>query len=145
LLLKIKLKILFFFGLITFSSFGQSKNSRLIGKYYSVNNKFEKQSIMELCENGIFKYKYSLSACQGQVTGKYTVVKNRIQFKNDKEFTKEFLEKERDSLNSIFPGIEIPIIPDLSLTEWKIKNNSIKPITKINCGCFIEKGEHKRK
>jgi len=119
--------------------------TELIGTYYSVDNKFERQSIMELRGNGTFKYKYRLSACQGDITGTYTVVKNRIRFKNDREFTKEYLEKERDSLDSIFPGIEIPIIPDLSLTEWKIKKNSIKPISEIDCGCIIEKGKHKKR
>ncbi|TPV31169.1 hypothetical protein FJ651_15395 [Paucihalobacter ruber] len=124
---------------------GQNKTTELSGIYYSVDNKFEKWSIMELRENGTFKYKYGLSACQGDVTGTYTVNSNRIQFKNDKEFTKEYLEKERDSLNSIFPGIGIPVIPDLSLTEWKIKKNSIKPISEIDCGCIIEKGKHKKR
>ena len=125
--------------------FEQNKTTDLIGVYYSVDNEFERWSIMELRENGIFKYKYGLSACQSEVTGTYSVEKNRIRFKNDREFTKEYLEQERDSLDSIFPGIGIPIIPDLSLTEWKIKKNAIKPISEIDCGCITEKGKHKKK
>ena len=103
---------------------------------------------MELTENGIFKYKYGLSACQGEITGAYSINNNRIRFKNDTEFMKEYLESERDSLiksDSTFIGIGILIYPDLSLTEWKIKKNSIKPISEIDCGCIIEKGKHKKK
>ena len=134
--------IIFFAFLL---SFGQNKTNNLIGIYYSVDNEFEKWSIMELRENGIFKYKCGLSACQSEVTGTYSIENNRIRFKNDREFTKEYLEYERDSLDSIFPGIGVPIIPDLSLTEWKIKKNSIKPISEIDCGCIIEKGKHKKR
>ena len=130
--------------LSSFLSFGQNKQTELSGLYYSVDNEFERWSIMELSENGTFKYKCGLSACQSEVTGTYSVEKNQIRFKNDKEFTKEYLEKERDSLDSIFPGIGIPIIPDLSLTEWKIKKNAIKPISEIDCGCITEKGKHKK-
>ncbi|WP_130285984.1 hypothetical protein [Aquimarina brevivitae] len=115
------------------------------GTYYSVENGFERWSIMELSENGIFIYKYGLSACQAEITGTYSIENNRIRFKNDKEFTKEYLESERESLvklDSTFAGIEIPIYPDLSLTEWKIKKNSIKPISEIDSGCITEKGKH---
>ena len=140
--MKTIFQIIFFTFLL---SFGQNKTTDLFGIYYSIDNEFEKWSIMELRENGIFKYKYGLSACQSEVTGTYSVENNRIRFKNDREFTKEYLEHERDSLNSIFPGIGIPIIPDLSLTEWKIKKNSIKPISEIDCGCIIEKGKHKKR
>lgn len=129
-------------------SFGQNKKTELNGTYYSVDNEFEKWSIMELQENGVFKYKYGLSACQAEITGTYSVENRKIRFENDREFTKKYLESERDSLiksDSTFNGIGIPIYPDLSLTEWKIKKNSIKPISEIDCGCIIEKGKHRKR
>ena len=64
------------------------------------------------------------------------------------KFTKKYLEAERDSLiktDSTFIGIGMPIYPDLSLTEWKIKKNSIKPTSEIDCGCIVEKGKHKKR
>ncbi|PKH51879.1 hypothetical protein CXF68_14815 [Tenacibaculum sp. Bg11-29] len=103
---------------------------------------------MELRENGIFKYKYGLSACQVEVTGIYSVENKKIKFKNDIEFTDKYLKSERDSLiksDSTFIGIGMPIYPDLILTEWKIKKNSIKPISEIDCGCIIEKEKHKKR
>jgi hypothetical protein len=129
-------------------SFGQNKKTELNGTYYSVDNEFEKWSIMELQENGVFKYKYGLSACHAEITGTYSVDNRKIRFENDREFTKKYLESERDSLiksDSTFIGIGIPIYPDLSLTEWKIKKNSIKPISEIDCGCIIEKGKHRKR
>ena len=143
--MKIILSLIF---LTFFISFGQIKTDELNGIYYSVDNKFEKWSIIELQENGIFKYKYGLSACQAEITGTYSVENKKIKFKNDKEFRKKYLEAERDSLiktDSTFIGVGIPIYPDLSLTEWKIKKNSIKPISEIDCGCIIEKGKHKKR
>jgi len=143
------MKIILSLILLTFFiSFGQNKTEELNGIYYSVDNKFEKWSIMELKENGVFKYKYGLSACQAEITGTYSVENNKIKFKNDQEFTKKYLEAERDSLiktDSTFIGIGIPIYPDLSLTEWKIKKSSIKPISEIDCGCIVEKGKHKKR
>jgi hypothetical protein len=129
-------------------SIGQNKKTELNGTYYSVDNEFEKWSIMELQQNGVFKYKYGLSACQAEITGTYSVINRIIRFKNDREFTEKYLESERDSLiksDSTFIGIGIPIYPDLSLTEWKIKKNSIKPISEIDCGCIIEKGKHRKR
>jgi len=143
--MKIILSLIF---LTFFISFGQNKTDELNGIYYSVDNKFEKWSIMELKENGVFKYKYGLSACQAEITGTYSVENNKIKFKNDQKFTKKYLEVERDSLiktDSTFIGIGIQIYPDLSLTEWKINKNSIKPISEIDCGCIVEKGKHKKR
>ena len=62
--------------------------------------------------------------------------------------TKEYLKAVNDSISKIdstFVNIGTPIMPDLSLTEWKIKNNAIKPISEIDCGCIIEKGKHIKK
>jgi len=110
----------------------QKETKTLIGNYYSVNNKFERLSVMQLNENGKFIYSYSLSGCQAKITGTYIVSNDRIKFSNDKEFL--------DVANS--SGFGKPIYPNLSLIEWKIKGNYIKPNGKINCGCFIENGNH---
>lgn len=143
------MKIIFYIIILAFlNSFGQHEKNELIGTYYSVDNKFKKWSIIELKVNGVFKYKYGLSACQAEITGTYSVENKKIRFKNDREFSKKYLESKRDSIiksDSIFVGMEIPIYPDLSLTEWKIKRNSIKPISEIDTGCIIEKGNHKKK
>lgn len=103
---------------------------------------------MELNKNGSFKYNYGLGGCQGIITGTYRINNWLIYFVNDKEFTKEYLKAVNDSISKIdstFVNIGTPIMPDLSLTEWKIKNNAIKPISEIDCGCIIEKGKHIKK
>jgi len=133
--------------LVYFQFFGQ-KEFDISGTYHSVNNRFEKWSIMELNKNGSFKYNYGLGGCQGIITGTYRINNWLIYFVNDKEFTKEYLKAVNDSISKIdstFVNIGTPIMPDLSLTEWKIKNNAIKPISEIDCGCIIEKGKHIKK
>lgn len=112
----------------------QNDRNNLAGKYYSESNKFEKWSEMELTKDGHFIYSYGLSACQGKVTGMYSINKNRITFKNNEEFiTKSNSAEFR------------PIYPDLSLCEWKIKSKSIEPLRKIDCGCFAEKSLYIKK
>ncbi|WP_336129349.1 hypothetical protein [Mesoflavibacter sp. CH_XMU1422-2] len=128
--------------------FGQNTKTELVGTYYSVDNEFERWSIIELQADGTFKYKYGLSACQAEITGTYSVANKKIRFKNDREYTKKYLQSERDSIiksDSTFIGIGIPVYPDLSLTEWKIKKSGIKPMSEIDCGCIIENGKHKKR
>lgn len=117
--------------LILYSTFQNFEKNNLIGKYYSVNNKFEKWSDMELLENDRFEYSFGLIGCQAKITGTYKVNKNRIAFKNDKEYINNSNVSEFEA-----------VYPDLSLCEWKIKSNSIKPISKIDNGCFEEKSLH---
>jgi hypothetical protein len=112
--------------------FKRNETENLIGTYHSENNKFERLFVMQLNENDKFIYSYSLGGCQGEITGTYIVSNNRIKFSNDKEFLD-------DAKNSEFGK---PIYPNLSLIEWKIKGNYIKPQSKINCGCFVENGKH---
>ena len=106
----------------------------LIGKYYSINNKFERWSIIELKNDGKFIYKYGLSGCQSEINGTYLITKNKIKFKNDTEFINQSIKT--DSLT--------PIYPDMSLTEWIIFKDYIKPIEEINTGCIKEKGKHRK-
>lgn len=119
-------------------------NQKIEGTYYSVDNEFEKWSIMQLFANGTFKYKYGLSGCQGEITGKYFIFNKKITFKNDEIFTEAYIKKQTDSLKKIDSmSTEIyPFYPDLNLVDWKIYKNAIKPISKIDTGCIIEKGKH---
>jgi hypothetical protein len=70
-------------------------NKSLIGTYYSINNEFERWSIMDLTSDGKFIYSYGIGGCQAQVTGVYKIRNNKLIFKNDPEFTKQHL----DSIN----------------------------------------------
>ncbi|NHN25427.1 hypothetical protein FIA58_007040 [Flavobacterium jejuense] len=132
--------LIFLLLVIIFPSFNYQKNEKIEGIYYSVDNKFEKFSIMKLFDNGTFQYSYGLSGCQGKLTGKYFIDNKRITFKNDEIFTEVYLEKQTDSLAKI-----TPFYPDLSIVDWKIYKNAIKPISKINTGCIVEKGKHLKK
>ena len=130
--------------LITLTSFNYQKSEKIEGVYYSVDNQFEKWSIMELSDDGTFKYKYGLGGCQSEVTGKYFINNKSIRFKNDEIFTETYLEKQTDSLKEIdstLAGIT-PFSPDLSLVDWEIYKNAIKPVSKIDTGCIVEKGKH---
>ena len=150
------MKLSYILFLIFGFSFLNPETDGFVGKYYSIDNKFERFSGMELTENGRFVYKYALGACQGYVEGSYTIIKHHIKFKNDYKYTIEYLKKERDSLKIVDSMLIVnnpdfakiydlyPFIPDLSLTEWIIKSNSIRPILPIDCGCVIERGKHKK-
>ena len=130
--------------LIFIFSFKQS-SSELSGTYYYVDNEFEKLSIMTLNSNNTFLYKCHLGGCQYNITGTYRIKGKKVYFTNDEKFTPDYIKNEVDSLvalDSMFSNITAPFMIDLSLVEWKIKKNSIKPISEVDCGCFIEKGKH---
>lgn len=140
---KMKLFLILFF--ITSHSVKVSDEKTLAGKYYSVNNSFERFSIMELVANGKFVYSYALGGCQGIVEGTYIVKDGKIKFKNDYKYTQLYQQREKDSLIAHDPlalNIGLSFIPDMSLVEWKIKSNYIKPFFKIDCGCILERGKH---
>jgi hypothetical protein len=56
-------------------------NKSLIGTYYSINNEFERWSIMDLTSDGKFIYSYGIGGCQAQVTGVYKIRNNKLIFK----------------------------------------------------------------
>jgi len=142
---KFILIVMFLFQ--TLVSIGQTKSIELIGSYYSVNNKFERWSIIRLLEKQNFEYEYGVGGCQGKVTGKWTVERNFLKLVNDPKFN---LNKklENDTILLIDDSIKFslpkPIYPNLGLTRWKIGNDWIKPVKSINTGCFKEKGKHKK-
>ncbi|TRX22356.1 hypothetical protein FNW25_14920 [Flavobacterium franklandianum] len=141
------MKYLLSIFLIFCFSFSKKEANNFYGKYYSIAKGFERSSVMELKENGEFAYEYKLSGCQGIVEGTYSTSKNRIKFKNGFRYSKEYETFILDSLNNSSADttsvdIGFPFIPDMSLTDWKISSNTITPIKKVDCGCFIEKSRH---
>jgi hypothetical protein len=131
-----------------------SEQQNIVGKYYSVANAFEKSSAIDLTADGKFIYRANRGGCQYDIEGTYSVSEKIIHFKNHKKYTSEYLKRERDSLNIIdsfitkkFPELNKignSQIPDFSLVDWKIGSNFIKPLAKIDCGCFTEKSKFKK-
>lgn len=115
-----------------------------IGKYRYLD-KFEKVSEIELFKNGKFNYNCHLGGCQTEITGFYIIKDNKIKFKNDEKYTNEFLKRESDSLiaiDSTLKNFGTPYYPDMSKVDWKLKSNCIKPLKKIDCGCFWSKNNY---
>jgi hypothetical protein len=123
-------------------------NKSLIGTYYSINNDFERWSIMDLTSDGKFIYSYGIGGCQAQVTGVYKIRNNKLIFKNDPEFTKQHLDSINQEIvidDSTTINLPQPIYPDLSLVEWNVKKRYIKPTKPVDSGCIVESGKHKKR
>ena len=126
--------------------FGQKKEIRL-GNYNSVDNKFEKWSILLLQKENRFVYKYGQGGCQGEVTGSWIKKGNYLLLENGSEYinnenNKTDLLQVNDTLAMEIP---LPFYPNPGKVKWKIKGNSLKTEDEIDTGCFYEKGIHKLK
>ena len=131
------------FLLLTILLFNGKNDIDPNGIYRSKNNQFERFSEMRINKNGTFIYKYGLSACQDEITGKYQVQGKKIKFEKDIEFTKKFLQKQKDSLvkiDSTYKEMEILVYPELGV--WKLNSKYIKPGVKIDFGCIVIKEKH---
>lgn len=139
--------ILFILFLIQVNIAIAQNNNSIIGTYYSVNNEFERWSIMKLSSDGKFIYSYGVGGCQANVTGVYKIRNNKLIFKNDPEFTKQHLDSINQEIvinDSTTINLPQPVYPDLSLVEWDVKKRYIKPTKPLDCGCLIESGKHKK-
>ena len=114
--------------LLLFSATDQIDKRNLLGKYFSVKNSPEKSSELELKTNYRFTYSYRSSGCQGEIQGGWVNVNGKIKFTNDPEF----IDKSK------------ALYPDLSLVNWSIHKNGIKPDGALETGCFIEKNLHRK-
>jgi hypothetical protein len=120
-----------------------SQTIELPGTYSSVNNKFERWSIMKLNNDGTFSYNYGVGGCQATVTGTYKVDNTKIEFKNDSEFLSKS-DEEQFIIDSLMIAIPTYYYPNLGLSHWRIGKDFIKPLSSIDTGCLEESGKHKR-
>lgn len=100
----------------------------LNGIYHSVNNKFERASVLILKSDSTFIYKYAVGGCQAEITGRWNQKEKMIEMTNDPEFFNS------DSI----------IYPDMSRENWMIKKKGLKPTGPIDSGCLVEAGLHKK-
>jgi hypothetical protein len=108
---------------------GQDSTDGLIGVYESMDNKFERYSILTLNKDKVFIYKYKVGGCQGEVKGKWTIENKKVRLTNDQEF-----------LNH-----ETIVYPDMSLTTWTVKKIGVKPDNLVDSGCVKENQLHIKK
>ncbi|MEP1033619.1 hypothetical protein [Ekhidna sp.] len=116
--------------------------NEVAGTFSSVNNKFERWSVMTLDQNGTFIYSYGVGGCQAKVTGTFSVDNSMLKFVNDSEFASK-VNTEDMTTDSLTYNIGTPLYPDLSLVDWKIGKNFIKPLNSVDSGCLVESGKHK--
>ena len=133
--------------LVPFMTYSQTNSKQLIGEYHSRNKKIDSWSILRLHENDRFEYSYGLGGCQAFITGRWLVKENRLYLFNDNEFRTNY-SNPADTLlinDSIDVYLPRPLYPDLSLIDWIIGKNWIRPNGFIETGCFYEFGKHKKK
>jgi len=132
--------------LFSLSTFSQKTSENLAGTYYSVNNKFEKWSILLLYDNYRFEYQYALGGCQAIVTGKWTIENKLLRLASDNEFDPNDTIGEKVIINdTVTLSFNKTSYPNFSNFGWRISNNWLKPLGNIDNGCFIENGKHKKK
>ena len=137
---KMRIIIATFFLLLTTVLAAQENG--LTGVYSSVNNKFERWSTMTLNGDSTFIYNYGLGGCQAEIKGTFTVRNSKIEFANDSEITSNEIVNLTES-DSLISEIGTPFYPNLSLVDWKVGNNFIKPLGTVDSGCLQESAKHK--
>ncbi len=115
--------------IISLAFLGQDSNDALIGVYESMDNKFERYSILILEKDKVFIYKYGGGGCQGEIKGKWTIANKKVKLTNDQEFLYH----------------ETIVYPDMSLTSWTVKKIGIKPDKLVDSGCLKENQLHIKK
>ena len=109
----------------TSSQISTSKN--LAGQYTSVDNGFEKASVLTLNSDSTFTYYYMLGGCEDKIKGKRTNKYRSIILQTD--FNKDSI---------------LYHVPDLNNISWKITQKGLKPSDTIDNGCFKEFALHKK-
>jgi hypothetical protein len=122
-------KLAFILIFFTTTTFGQSRHDGLLGTYESIDNGFERYSIVALNQDNRFIYRSGLGGCQVEVTGTWTIENKKLKFTNDKEFL----------VNNTIR------YPNLGLTTWTIKKLGIKPDKIVDSGCVKDDKLHLRK
>jgi len=131
---------------ISLSTFSQQTSENLVGTYYSVNNKFEKCSILLLFDNNRYEYQYVLGGCQANVTGEWKIENKLLRLVSDNEFDPNDTTGEKVMINdTVTLTFYKTSYPNFSNFGWKIGKNWLKPLGNIDTGCFIENGKHKKK
>jgi hypothetical protein len=99
---------------------GQTSTDGLIGEYFSIENKFESFSIINLERDNRFTYSYGIGGCRAEVKGKWKIQDKKLVFKNDSSF-----------LNNK----EIRY-PDLGQSTWTVKKTGVQPDKIVDSGCL---------
>ncbi|WP_149867139.1 hypothetical protein [Solirubrum puertoriconensis] len=102
-------------------------NNGLVGSYYSRANQFEKHSNLYLRADSSFVYSYLLGGCQDEISGVWSTKGNNLYLIQAKDTT----------TNRLYH------IPDLA-APWRITKSGLKPLKKLNLGCFEEASIHRK-
>ena len=97
----------------------------LAGQYASVDNKFERSSVLRLNNDSTFIYYCMLGGCRDEINGKWFTKNKSIYLRAD------------TSKNTIYYRV-----PDLYSISWTITKKGVKPSETINVGCIKEHGLH---